>query len=265
MLQNVIIGQYIPVESMLHRLDPRSKLVSAFLLVFVIFLANNWYANGLIIVFAMIMLALSRVPISFIYRGIKPILWLILFTLILHVFLTKEGEVWYSLGFITIYEGGVTKGLFTSIRLLTLVVLTSLVTLTTSPIVLTDGLESLLTPLKKIGVPAHELALMISIALRFIPTFLQETEKIMKAQMARGVDFTSGPLTERVKALLPLLVPLFVNAFKRAEELALAMEARGYRGGEGRTKLRVLCWSLRDSVALTLCIILGLIIWLLRA
>ncbi|WP_100406022.1 energy-coupling factor transporter transmembrane component T family protein [Bacillus solitudinis] len=265
MLQNVLIGQYVPVESLLHRLDPRSKLISVFLLVFVIFFANNWYANALIILFTGITILLSHVPLTFIYRGIKPILWLVLFTCALHVFLTKEGSLLVALGPLSIHEGGVMQGLFISIRLLVLVLLTSLVTLTTSPIMLTDGLESLLAPLKKIGVPAHDLALMMSIALRFIPTFLQETEKIMKAQMARGVDFTSGPITHRIKALIPLLVPLFISAFKRAEELALAMEARGYHGGEGRTKLRVLTWSWKDHIALSVCVLMCILVSLLRA
>ncbi len=193
MFQNVIIGQYVARPSVLHRLDPRSKLVSVSLLVFIIFLANNWYANALIIIFTIAMVLLSKVPLSFIYRGLKPILWLVLLTVILHFLITREGEVLFTIGPISLYEQGLNQGAFIAIRLLTLVMLTSLVTLTTSPIDLTDGLEHLLSPLKKVRLPAHELALMMSIALRFIPTFMQEAEKIMKAQMARGVDFTTGP------------------------------------------------------------------------
>lgn len=264
MFQNVIIGQYVAVPSVLHRLDPRSKLASVSLLVLIIFLANNWYANALIVGFTIGMVLLSKVPISFVYRGLKPILLLVLITVLLHLFMTREGDILFTLGPFSIYDEGLNQGAFIAIRLLTLVMLTSLITLTTSPIDLTDGLESLLSALKKIRLPAHELALMMSIALRFIPTFLQEAEKITKAQMARGVDFTTGPLTERVKALLPLLVPLFISAFKRAEDLALAMEARGYRGGEGRTKYRLLVWTWRDWVAVALACAFGLLIITLR-
>ena len=264
MLQNVIIGQYVSASSLLHRLDPRSKLISVFILVFIIFLANNWLANGIIILFTLTMVLLSRVPLLFIYKGTKPILWLVLFTFILHLFMTREGNIIYSLGFITIYEEGLKQGIFIAIRFITIIMLTSLVTLTTKPIDLTDGLEMILNPLKKVGLPAHELALMMSIALRFIPTLMQETEKIMKAQMARGVDFTTGPWGKRIKALLPLLIPLFISAFKRAEDLALAMEARGYRGGEGRSKFRLLQWQRQDTVAVIACISFGITIVVIR-
>ncbi|MCL7749055.1 energy-coupling factor transporter transmembrane component T family protein [Halalkalibacter alkaliphilus] len=264
MLQNVIIGQYVSTSSILHRLDPRSKLISVFLLVLIIFLANNWLTNLLIILFTIGMVILSRVPLTFIYKGIRPILWLVLFTFLLHLFLTREGEVLFRIGFFTLYEEALRQGVTIAIRLITIILLTSLVTLTTRPIDLTDGLESLFSPLKKVRLPAHELALMMSIALRFIPTFMQETEKIMKAQMARGVDFTSGPISQRIKALLPLLVPLFISAFNRAEDLALAMESRGYRGGEGRTKYRVLLWKWRDTIAFLFCVSFGAVIILLR-
>jgi energy-coupling factor transport system permease protein len=264
MLQNVIIGQYVSTSSILHRLDPRSKLLSVFLLVFIIFLADNWTANTIVVLFTIGMVVLSKVPILFIYKGLRPILWIVLFTFILHLFLTREGNMVVRLGFFTLYEEGLRQGAFIAIRLITIIMLTSLVTLTTRPIDLTDGLEQLFSPLKKIGLPAHELALMMSISLRFIPTFMQETEKIMKAQMARGVDFTSGPYSQRVKALLPLLVPLFISAFNRAEELALAMESRGYRGGIGRTKYRILLWKGKDTMTLLFCLGFGLIIVWLR-
>ncbi|MCS0543471.1 energy-coupling factor transporter transmembrane protein EcfT, partial [Aeromonas veronii] len=183
---------------------------------------------------------------------LKPILWVILFTFILHVFLTKEGDLLVDFGWLQIYEGGVTQGIFISLRLLYLIIMTTILTLTSTPIEITDGMESLLAPFKKIGLPTHELALMMSISLRFIPTLMQETEKIMKAQAARGVEFTSGPIKDRMKAVVPLLIPLFISSFKRAEELAIAMEARGYRGGEGRTKLRVLQWRGLDTLMLVL-------------
>ncbi|MEC2073918.1 energy-coupling factor transporter transmembrane component T family protein [Alkalihalophilus marmarensis] len=264
MFQNVIIGQYVQGNSFLHKLDPRSKLISVFILLIIIFFADNWFSSLLLVGLTVMLMAISKVPLLFLYRGLRPILWLVLFTLILHILLTKEGPVLMTLGPIAIHEGGVMNGLFIATRLLTLVMLTSLITLTTSPIDLTDGLESLFTPLKKVGLPAHELALMMSIALRFIPTFMQETEKILKAQMARGVDFSSGPISKRIKALLPLLVPLFISAFKRAEDLALAMEARGYRGGEGRTKLRLLMWNGKDSFVVVSAVLIGVGIILLR-
>ncbi|GAE26068.1 transmembrane component of general energizing module of ECF transporters [Halalkalibacter wakoensis JCM 9140] len=264
MLQNVIIGQYVSTSSLLHRLDPRSKLINVFLLVIIIFLSTNWLTNVAIILFTIAMVFLSNVSLSFLFKGIRPILWLVLFTFILQLLLNREGNVLYQISIFTVYEEGLRQAVNIAIRLLTIILLTSLVTLTTRPIDLTDGLESLFTPLKKVGLPAHELALMMSISLRFIPTLMQETEKIMKAQMARGVDFTTGPIGQRMKALLPLLVPLFISAFHRAEELALAMESRGYRGGEGRTKYRILLWHWRDTVSILFCIGFGIAIVLLR-
>ncbi|MET3730308.1 energy-coupling factor transport system permease protein [Fictibacillus halophilus] len=264
MLQNVIIGQYYPASSPLHRMDSRSKLIAAFFYLFIVFLANNWVTYGVLIAFTFVTIRLSKVPLRFLYKGLKPILLLVVFTMLLHIFLTKEGDLLYKAGFLEIYEGGVIQGIFIALRLLLLVMMTSLLTLTTTPIDITDGLEHLLGPLKKWKLPVHEFALMMSISLRFIPTLLQETEKIMKAQMARGADFTSGPIKERAKAFVPLLVPLFVSSFKRAEELALAMEARGYRGGEGRTRLRALEWHQRDTFALLLLALLTLSLFLLR-
>jgi energy-coupling factor transport system permease protein len=210
------------------------------------------------------MIALSKVPFRFIYTGLKPVLLLVIFTLFLHLFLTKEGEVLFQFGWLTIYEEGLRQGIFISLRFFLLILMTSILTLTTTPIEITDGLESLLAPLNKIKFPVHELALMMSISLRFIPTLMQETDKIMKAQTARGVDFASGPIKDRVKAIIPLLIPLFVSSFKRAEELAVAMEARGYRGGEGRTKYRQLSWGLKDTGMLALLAALTLVLFLLR-
>jgi energy-coupling factor transport system permease protein len=180
------------------------------------------------------------------------------------LFLTKEGEVLFRFGWITIYEEGLRQGIFISLRFFLLILMTSILTLTTTPIEITDGLESLLAPLNKIKFPVHELALMMSISLRFIPTLMQETDKIMKAQTARGVDFSSGPIKERIKAIIPLLIPLFVSSFKRAEELAVAMESRGYRGGEGRTKYRRLNWVLKDTAMLAMLAALTLVLILLR-
>ncbi|WP_026678070.1 energy-coupling factor transporter transmembrane component T family protein [Fictibacillus gelatini] len=265
MLENVIIGQYVPGRSILHRLDPRSKLISVFLFVFIVFLANNWVTYGLLGLFTAVAIVVSQVPLRFLYKGLRPILIIVLFTFALHIFMTKGGALLFQFGWLKIYEQGVVQGSFISFRLIFLVLVTSLLTLTTTPIDITDGLEQLLGPLKRIKLPVHEFALMMSIALRFIPTLLKETEKIMKAQMARGVEFTSGPIKERIKAFIPLLVPLFISSFKRAEELALAMEARGYRGGEGRTKLRILKWGMGDSILIAVLLILTISLFLLRS
>jgi energy-coupling factor transport system permease protein len=210
------------------------------------------------------MLGLSRIPVRFLYAGLKPVIWLVLFTLVLQLFFTKSGNLLYELGPIKIYDEGVKQGIFISLRFFFLILMTSLLTLTTTPIEITDGLETLLNPLKKVRFPVHEMALMMSISLRFIPTLMEETDKIMKAQIARGVEFNSGPIKDRIKAVIPLLIPLFVSAFKRAEELAIAMEARGYRGGEGRTKYRQLSWSVPDSLQIVILAILTILLLLFR-
>lgn len=251
-MEKMIFGRYIPADSPMHRMDPRSKLILVFLFVCVVFIANNAITYGILAIYTLLMVLSSKVPIRFLIGGLKLVLWLVLFTLVLHLFFTKEGEIIFEWGWITIYEEGLKKGIFISLRFFLLILMTSLLTLTTTPIEITDGIEVLLDPLKKIKFPVHELALMMSISLRFIPTLMQETDKIMKAQMARGVEFSSGPLKERVKAIIPLLIPLFIGSFKRAEELAVAMEARGYRGGEGRTKYRLLKWSLLDTSMIVL-------------
>jgi energy-coupling factor transport system permease protein len=256
MMEKMIFGRYIPAESPLHRMDPRSKLILVFLFVCVVFIANNAITYGLLALYTLFMVLSSKVPIRFLIGGLKLVLWLVLFTLVLHLFFTKEGDIIFQWGWITIYEEGLKQGVFISLRFFLLILMTSLLTLTTTPIEITDGIEVLLDPLKKIKFPVHELALMMSISLRFIPTLMQETDKIMKAQTARGVEFSSGPVKERVKAIIPLLIPLFIGSFKRAEELAIAMEARGYRGGEGRTKYRLLKWSLLDT---SMILLLGLV------
>lgn len=261
---NIIIGRYIPGHSLIHQMDPRAKLLLIFFYVFIVFLANSVLTYALLGVYTLGIVLLTKVQLRYILSGLKPILWVILFTFILHVFLTKEGDLLVDLGWLQIYEGGVTQGIFISLRLLFLIIMTTILTLTSTPIEITDGMESLLAPFKKIGLPTHELALMMSISLRFIPTLMQETEKIMKAQAARGVEFTSGPIKDRMKAVVPLLIPLFISSFKRAEELAIAMEARGYRGGEGRTKLRVLQWRGLDTLMLVLLFAMAMVLYLLR-
>ncbi|MGG0719891.1 energy-coupling factor transporter transmembrane protein EcfT [Robertmurraya massiliosenegalensis] len=257
MMDKMIFGRYIPADSPLHRMDPRSKLILIFAFVCVVFIANNVITYGMLVVYTFFMVLSSKVPIRFLISGLRLVLWLVLFTLILHLFFTKEGEIIFQWGWVTIYEEGLKKGIFISMRFFLLILMTSLLTLTTTPIEITDGIEILLDPLKKIKFPVHELALMMSISLRFIPTLMQETDKIMKAQTARGVEFSGGPVKERVKAIIPLLIPLFIGSFKRAEELAIAMEARGYRGGEGRTKYRQLSWGFVDTFMLVLLAVLA--------
>lgn len=261
---NIIIGRYIPGHSLIHQMDPRAKLLLIFFYVFIVFLANSVLTYALLGIYTLGIVLLTKVQLRYILSGLKPILWVILFTFILHVFLTKEGDLLVDFGWLQIYEGGVTQGIFISLRLLYLIIMTTILTLTSTPIEITDGMESLLAPFKKIGLPTHELALMMSISLRFIPTLMQETEKIMKAQAARGVEFTSGPIKDRMKAVVPLLIPLFISSFKRAEELAIAMEARGYRGGEGRTKLRVLQWRGLDTLMLVLLFAMAIVLFSLR-
>ncbi|KAB2329624.1 energy-coupling factor transporter transmembrane component T family protein [Bacillus mesophilum] len=264
MMEKMIFGRYVPAQSIIHRMDPRSKLILIFLFVCVVFIANNVYTYAALIIYTFAMILLSKVPVRFIIAGLKPVFLLVIFTLMLHLFLTREGAVIFELGPITIYEEGLRQGIFISLRFFLLILMTSILTLTTTPIEITDGLETLLGPLKKVKFPVHELALMMSISLRFIPTLMGETDKIMKAQTARGVDFSGGPIKERVKAVIPLLIPLFVSSFKRAEELATAMEARGYRGGEGRTKYRQLSWRMTDTMMLLLLAALTVILILLR-
>ena len=264
MMEKMIFGRFIPGDSVIHRLDPRSKLIFVFGFICIVFLANNIYTYGLLLLFTLSIILLSKMNIRFLVNGLKPVLYLVIFTFFLQLFFNKEGDVIYTLGFIEIYEEGLRQAIFISMRFMLLVFMTSLLTLTTTPITLTDGLESLMNPLNRFRFPVHELALMMSISLRFIPTLMDETDKIMKAQMARGVEFTSGPIKERVKAIIPLLIPLFVSSFKRAEELATAMEARGYRGGEGRTKYRVLRWKAGDTAAVGALFLLAALLILFR-
>jgi energy-coupling factor transport system permease protein len=261
-MQQLIIGKYIPGQSLIHRLDPRVKLALIFLYVFVVFLANNVVSYSLLFVYALIPLIFSRVPIRYVLSGLKPVLWIFLFTFLLHVLTTKEGALLFKAGWFSIYEKGLEQGIFISLRFFVIIIMTTLLTLTTTPIEITDGMEALLHPFKKVGLPVHEIALMMSISLRFIPTLMEETEKIMKAQSSRGTDFAGGPIKDRLKAVVSLLVPLFISAFKRAEDLAIAMEARGYQGGEGRTKFRQLLWQRKDTFALfSLLVLTLLLLW----
>ncbi|MCU9615198.1 energy-coupling factor transporter transmembrane protein EcfT [Caldibacillus lycopersici] len=265
MMEKMIFGRYLPMESFVHRMDPRAKLVVITLFIGVIFLANNLLTYGILVLFTFASIFASKIPIKFLLNGLSFLFWIILFTFFLHIFFTREGDVIFTFGWIKIYEHGLQQAIFISLRFFLLVLITSLLTLTTSPIDITDGMESLLNPLKKLRFPVHELALMMSIALRFIPTLMDETDKILKAQMARGVNFSEGSLKKRAQSVVPLLIPLFISAFKRAEELAIAMEARGYRGGEGRTKYRLLKWKGMDTLAALLVILLGGLLYVFRS
>lgn len=264
-MEKMIFGRYIPGDSFVHKLDPRSKLLFVFAFIVVVFLANNVITYAILLALTLFVVVLSKIRLYFLINGLKPVIFLMVFTLVLHLLMTKGGAVLLDLGFVKIYEDGLRQGVFISLRFLVLVFMTSILTLTTSPISITDGLETLLNPFKRFKLPVHELALMMSISLRFIPTLMDETDKIMKAQMARGSDLSAGPIKDRLKAVVPLLVPLFVSAFKRAEDLATAMEVRGYRGGEGRTKYRQLKWTARDTISLVLLVVVAVILFMLRS
>ncbi|SHJ67013.1 energy-coupling factor transport system permease protein [Dethiosulfatibacter aminovorans DSM 17477] len=251
MFKNITIGQHYPVESKIHNLDPRLKLVVTLLFIISLFLINQFPVYLLVVAFLGLIIKLSKVPVKMVILGLRPILIIILVTFFINLFMTT-GEVIWQMGPLDITREGLRQAGFMALRLMLLIMGTSMLTLTTSPILLTDGIESLLNPFKKIGLPAHELAMMMTIALRFIPTLMEETEKIMKAQKARGADFESGNLVRRAKSLVPLLVPLFVSSFRRADDLAMAMEARCYRGGENRTRMRRLTITGTDYVAMAI-------------
>ncbi len=246
MLKDITLGQYFPGNSIIHRLDPRTKLIALVAFIVVLFSAASWVSYGIVFAFLAVVVALSRIPVKAIVKGLKPLIMILVFTGFLNLLFTPGEKILVSFWRITITLEGVTRAVFMVARILMLVSGTFLLTYTTSPISLTDGLESLLSPLKKIRLPVHELAMMMCIALRFIPTLIEETDKIMSAQKARGADFENGNLMERVKALIPILVPLFISAFRRADELATAMECRCYQGGDGRTKMKLLRMKRHD-------------------
>lgn len=245
MFKNLTIGQHYPIDSPVHELDPRVKIIITFIFIISLFIIKNFATYLFVIIFLGLAIKMSRVPIKFVLKGLKPILIIIAITFIINLLMTP-GEVLYQLGPLDITREGIRQAGFMGLRLILLIMGTSLLTLTTSPILLTDGIESLLNPFKKIGLPAHELAMMMTIALRFIPTLLEETDKIMKAQASRGADFTQGNILQRAKNMLPILIPLFISAFRRADDLAIAMESRCYRGGEGRTRMHELKYRHAD-------------------
>ena len=260
MLKDITLGQFFPGESVIHRLDPRTKLIMLVVYIVALFMAVSWVSYGIMAAFLLVAIKISTIPPKSIVKGMKPLV----FTGILNLFFTTgEGTPLVSFWVLTIYAEGITRAFFMVVRILMLISGTFLLTYTTSPIALTDGLESLMGPLKKVGVPVHELSMMMCIALRFIPTLIEETDKIMCAQKARGADFENGSLVDRAKALIPILVPLFISAFRRADELATAMECRCYHGGEGRTKMKLLRYMRRDYLTYGVgVLLLGVIITL---
>ncbi len=248
MIRDITLGQYYPGDSKIHRLDPRTKIICTFAYIISLFLVRDFLGFAITVAFLGFTIFLSKVPLRFIFKGLKPIFFIIIFTFTVNMFMTK-GETLVEIWFLTITREGLYNAFFMGLRLVLLIIGSSLLTLTTKPINLTDGIERLLSPFRRIGVPAHELAMMMTIALRFIPTLLEETDKIMKAQMARGADFETGNLLRRAKSLIPLLVPLFISAFRIAQDLAMAMEARCYRGGDARTRMNAMRLHWRDGVA----------------
>ena len=248
MLKDITLGQFFPGDSLLHRLDPRTKIVLLFFFLAAIFVFDSPLAYAALTAFTAALIAVSRVPLLLMLKALKPLSWIIAFTFVIHL-VSTPGDAFFHVWIFDLTWQGAAKGFFIALRLALLILLSALLTYTTSPLALTDALETLMQPAKRVGVPAHEIAMMMTIALRFVPTLIEEADKIMKAQQARGADFTEGSVIERVKGFVPVLVPLFISAFRRADDLALAMEARCYRGGVGRTQMKALRISSIDYVA----------------
>lgn len=263
MLSDITIGQYFPGSSILHRLDPRTKVVLLFFYLVLIFVCRSAISYAILSALTFALMVLSKVPLRMMLRSLKPLWWIILFTFVIHVFSTP-GEELVKVWIFSVTWEGIVQGFYVSLRLVLLILLSSLLTFTTSPLKLTDAMEALLAPFKRIGVPAHELAMMMTIALRFVPTLIQETDRIMKAQQSRGANFTDGSIAKRLRAFVPVLVPLFLSAFRRADDLAMAMEARCYRGGEGRTQMKALKITSIDYVAWGFTIVLIAAVIVLR-
>lgn len=263
MIRDITIGQYYPANSILHRLDPRVKIVCTLLFLVSLFFAPGILRYGAATLFLFVVIRLSKVPFKYLMKGLRPIILLLVFTSVFNLFLTEGGEVLAKFWIFTITEKGLRTAVYMAIRLTYLIIGSSLMTFTTTPNMLTDGIEKLLHPLNKLKVPVHEVAMMMSIALRFIPILLEETDKIMKAQIARGADLESGNIFQRAKSMIPILVPLFVSAFRRANDLAMAMESRCYRGGEGRTKMKPLVYHKRDYGAYVLVVAYVVVVFLI--
>ena len=264
-MDNMILGRYIPGNSIVHRLDPRSKLVAMILLIMIVFWANNPITNLILFIATGVFVALSEVPLSFFIKGLRSMFFLIAFTTLFQLFFISGGDVLFEMGFIKITSYGIEQAGIIFCRFVLIIFFSTLLTLTTMPLSLATAVESLLGPLKRFKVPVHEIGLMLSMSLRFVPTLMDDTIRIMNAQKARGVDFGEGNVIQKVKAMIPILIPLFATSLKRADSLATAMEARGYQGGNGRSQYRQLNWMNKDSVALLLVCVLGGILFLLKS
>ena len=264
-MDNMILGRYIPGNSIIHRLDPRSKLVAMILLIIIAFWANNPITNLILFIATGIFVVLSEVPLSFFIKGLRSMFFLIAFTTLFQLFFISGGQVLFEMGFIKITSYGIEQAGIIFCRFVLIIFFSTLLTLTTMPLSLATAVESLLGPLKRFKVPVHEIGLMLSMSLRFVPTLTDDTIRIMNAQKARGVDFGEGNVIQKVKAMIPILIPLFATSLKRADSLATAMEARGYQGGNGRSQYRQLNWMNRDSIALLFVCVLGAILFLLKS
>ncbi|MET3633510.1 energy-coupling factor transporter transmembrane component T family protein [Streptococcus porcorum] len=264
-MDKLILGRYIPGQSFIHRLDPRTKLLAMFIFIGIIFWANNVITNVIMLVFTLFVVLLSQIPFHFFIGGLKPMIGLILFTTIFQMLFTQGGTVIWSFAFLKITDYSLSQAGLIFMRFVLIIFFSTLLTLTTMPLSLADAVESLLKPLERFKVPVHEIGLMLSLSLRFVPTLMDDTTRIMNAQRARGVDFGEGNLIERVKSVIPILIPLFASSFKRADALATAMEARGYQGGDGRSKFRQLKWQGKDSISLMILIGLGILLFFLKS
>ena len=251
MIKDITIGQFFPGNSVIHKLDPRIKLVLTFVYIVIVFLCKNFVSLASIVVALTVVILLSKISPKLIWKSVKPIFIIIAITSLLQIFYNKDGTVLFTIGKFSLYTGGLYMAIFTTVRIICLVIASSMLTYTTSPTMLTDAMERLFSPLKVIKINVHSIAMMMTIALRFIPTLLEETDKIIKAQKSRGADFMTGNILKRVKAFMPILIPLFISAFRRADDLAMAMEARCYHGGVGRTRLKQLSFASRDYIAMT--------------
>ncbi|QLL78374.1 cobalt ABC transporter ATP-binding protein [Ligilactobacillus saerimneri] len=262
-MNKLLLGRYIHADSFVHKLDARAKLFLSFYFIVIIFLCNNWQTYTLLGILTLVSVVCSEIKLKFFWDGIRPLVWLIIFTVVLQLFFSSGSHVYWQWGIFRITSLGIENAIYIFCRFVLIICMSTLLTLTTPPLQIADGMEALMKPLKKVKVPVDEIALMLSIALRFVPTLMDETTKIMNAQRSRGVNFEEGSLWHRAKMLVPLLIPLFVSSFNRAEDLAIAMEARGYRGGSHRTKYRQQVWHRNDTLVMMLfAVVTGLLIYL---
>lgn len=263
-MNNMILGRYIPGNSIIHQLDPRGKLLSMFLFIFLLFWANNIQTNILLFAFVFGLMYVTRISVAFYVKGLKSMIFIIAFTTLFQLFATSQGTVLYHWWFFRVTDQGLMQAAIIFCRFLLIIFYSTVLTVTTTPLSLADAVEKILTPFKIIKVPAHEIGLMLSMSLRFVPTLVDDTNRIMNAQRARGVDFGEGNLLKKIRSFIPILIPLFASSFKRADALAIAMEARGYRGGEGRTRYRNLQWKIKDTLAIVIILLLMLLVFCLK-